>query len=169
MSYSKTTKSGYLDVTEPSEEMKKQLHNQALLNLRSHQKAIQKLTKTAPKEAAVTSYCTGEVSIAFVVFYNQLTIESMNCDGSSETLTFTGDGFGLGVGGGVGWFTGAFELSPAELVAAGEVDYTIGMSGPATAVTFTLNGNVIGSLVAGGISVGAGIFGGSGTFSGFTS
>jgi hypothetical protein len=169
MSYSKTTKSEYLDVTEPSEEIKKQLRNQALLNLRSHQKAIRKLTKSTSKEITTTNYCTGEVSVAFVVFYNFLNIESMNFDGYSETLTFTGDGFGLGVGGGVAWFTGAFELSPAELVAAGEIDYTVGMSGAATVVTFTLNGNVIGNLVAGGISVGAGVFGGSGTFSGSVS
>jgi len=95
--------------------------------------------------------------------------EPSTCDGYTGNLTFTGDGFGIGVGGGVAWFTASFDLTPNELVAAGEIDYSIGTSGPGTVVTFSLNGNVIGNMVAAGIAVGAGIFGGSGTFSGSVS
>jgi hypothetical protein len=104
---------------------------------------------------------TGTLHIAFVVVWNQLTIDKMEDDGLN--LTFEGSGWGVGIGGGVAGFTGAFTIPPSQLL--GEASYNIFMTGPGTVVDFLKGGKYVGSIVAAGLSVGIGNFVGSGTFS----
>ncbi len=135
--------------------------------LRRNQKTVDAnqhlLTQTVSDQTLYN--CTGELSIAFAIIYNQLSISSMNFDDPVAHLTFEGDGWGVGIGGGVAWFTGWFNISPTQLIGA-EADYQVFNSGPGVGVDFQIDGVPVGSLIAAGIAVGSGIFAGSGTFNG---
>jgi hypothetical protein len=173
MSYSKTKgqTAQFSDVTEPSEEIKKQLSNHALLTFKAHQNAIRKLTgasknKSVTPEDSPAYTCSGELSVAFAILYNQLTLESLSFGDFPGNYTYSGEGWGIGIGGGVAWYTGWFSLTPTQLVNAGDIDYTVGTAAIGTTASFYLNDTLVGVIVAAGLTIGAGTFAGSGTFAG---
>ncbi len=173
MDYSKTKNQTvqFSDVTAPSEEIKKQLSNHALLTFKAHQKAVKKLidadkNKLMAPEDGLTYTCSGELSVAFAILYNQLTLQSLNFDDFPGNYAYSGDGWGIGIGGGVAWYTGWFSLTPSQLTNAGDIDYTVGTAALGTTASFYLDGNLVGVIIAAGLTVGAGTFGGSGTFAG---
>ena len=161
-----------LIVEKPNAEEAERISRQALLHFKNKEALIRKvvsnnvhlLKQDADQELY---YCSGQLSIAFAILYNQLNIQSMSFENPCANLVFDGDGWGVGVGGGVAWFGGWFNIPPNELIGM-EVDYSIEETGPGISFAFTNNGTGIGLLQATGIAVGAGIFGGSGTFRGNT-
>ncbi|AXG69866.1 hypothetical protein KORDIASMS9_02094 [Kordia sp. SMS9] len=170
MNYSKKNPEtvAFLKVTEPSEEIKKQLHNEALLDLTAKEQVIQTLVATHKKATPLVSKtkikCTGQLAVAYAFVYNTLNLQTMNFPGYKKNYSFSGKGYGVGVGGGVAWYTGSFTLTPKQLVKAGTVDYSIVGTGIGILITFSKNGKVIGTVAAAGITVGSGGFLGKGKF-----
>jgi hypothetical protein len=158
----------FVKVAAPSEDIKKQLHNEALLNLTSKEQIIQSLAKTSKKAAPLASKkkytCTGQLSLAFAFIYNTVNLQTMNFPGYSKSYSFGGQGFGAGLGGGVAWYTGTFSLSPKQLVKQGTVHYTIVATGIGILITFSKKGNVLGTVAAAGLTIGSGVFSGKGKF-----
>lgn len=169
MNYSKpqTETVTFLDVTEPSEEIKKQLSNEALLIVKTHEQSVQKLLNTDTITSALTIYqCSGQLSLSFSLMYNLLAIHYMDFKGLEGSLTFQGSGNGNAHNGGVAWFTGAFTVPPNALTAASEVHYTVLNLGIGTKISFYINDALVGALLATGLLLETGIYTGSGTFKG---
>jgi len=77
-------------------------------------------------------------------------------------VNFNADVWGIGLGGGVIWLSGAMPSTGASIL--GDVTFAFTTSPALTELSFWKNGSPIGVLAGTGINIQAGAFGGTGKF-----
>ncbi|HEY0023856.1 MAG TPA: hypothetical protein VGB24_13130 [Longimicrobium sp.] len=101
---------------------------------------------------------TGSVTLATAFIWGTVVAQLRFDDGTS--MEFNGKHWGVGLGGGIVWGAGVFNVNPSELTGWGT--YTVGTGGGTLNITFYKNDLPVGTFAGAGLSVGPAVVGGSG-------
>ena len=108
-----------------------------------------------------TQTASGQFSLASSFIYTWFNSNPTVDFKDGTKLKFSGNAWGLGLGGGVVWLDGWMN-DPSDLI--GQVNFTLSTFPAHTEVAFFKNKRPVGVLIGIGINVQIGIFSGDGTF-----
>jgi Rhodococcus equi virulence-associated protein len=142
----------------------------ARASLDLHNQMVEQTVAAHPELAPAPARAAAQYSYPVVVavgglLYMVIDVTFQSDDKSRNVGSFQGHAGGLAVGGGVGGGTAWFNY-PIEQLIGKDARFQANFAAVATNINlWDMSGNVIGSIVAGGIGVGVGIVGGQGSFS----
>jgi Rhodococcus equi virulence-associated protein len=142
----------------------------ARASLDLHNQMVEQAAAAHPELAPAPARAASQYSYPVVVavgglLYMVIDVTFQSDDKSRNVGSFQGHAGGLAVGGGVGGGTAWFNY-PIEQLIGKDARFQANFAAVATNINlWDMSGNVIGSIVAGGIGVGVGIVGGQGSFS----
>jgi hypothetical protein len=120
----------------------------------------------AAKTAGTSYWCTGTLTLTSVIINTGIKINNIEFNDFSEVLKFKGTSWGLGIGYGTSFATGAFSLKPSTLDGMKvNIELAFAMvGGGAIQTSFWDGGTLIGAMDFVGAGGGGGVFWGDGQF-----